>query len=247
MSKHHIAHQFERAASTYDQYAVIQYRSAEHLLKLYDMSGDDIVDLGAGSGILSNLLVSHYNRVILVDIAYPLLQQAAYHHCRIQADFDALPFATQSISAIATNMSLQWSLNYRKTFSEINRVMKSGAKLYLSLPIENTFNEMRHALSQQQVVGNQFLSLAQLNNYLEEYFHVNAVGTELWQVGYPRMKHLLRAIKSTGVSHLRQPQHKTLRGKSYIHELTKHYQAMVNQYNALPLTYHIAFVEAVKQ
>ena len=93
-----------------------------------------IADLGAGNCWLSYRLALRGHRPIAIDIlGDPLDGLAAGRHYqdrapfpRINAEFDDLPLATGSLDAAIYNASIHYSTDYRRTLSEIRRVLRPG-------------------------------------------------------------------------------------------------------------------------
>lgn len=247
--KQRISERFDKAAQSYDQYAVIQYQIAKELHKLCAPWHELVLDIGAGSGFMANLLQAQYPKIILLDLSYQLLSRAAESHpYKIQADFESLPFADASMPAIVSNMALQWSDDFIKSLRESRRVLKAGGEFYFSMPIAGTFSELHKACQQVDANLKQFMSLDEVTHSLtQQGFGIEVVQQDYWQACFPNLRHLLKSIKATGVSYAPGKASKTLRGKYFLREVDYYYQASRTSYGLLPLTYQIGFIKAVKQ
>ncbi len=247
--KRHIAQRFDQAANSYDQYAVIQYQIAKALFELCDPWYETVVDLGAGSGFMANLMQVNYPNIILLDISYQLLSLTnEFHQQKIQGDFEKLPIIDKATNAIVSNMALQWSDNVIKSLSECHRVLKDEGHLYLSMPIEGTFCELHQACEHVGANVKQFLGLGDITALLEQNgFEIVLSQQDYWQACFQNLRHLLKSIKATGVSYTPSTVNKTLRGKYFLRDIEYFYQALRTVQGLLPLTYQIGFIKAVKR
>jgi ubiquinone/menaquinone biosynthesis C-methylase UbiE len=101
-----------------------------------------ILDLGAGVGWLSNQFAKrgHYPCAIDVTVDEQDGLAAARHYApdwpRIQADFDHLPLADNSVDCVVYNASLHYSVDYATTLAEARRVLRpKGCIVVLESPI----------------------------------------------------------------------------------------------------------------
>ena len=94
-----------------------------------------ILDLGAGTGWLSNRLAQLGHEPCAVDLSCNDQDglEAARHFdagwLRVQAEFDHLPFPNASVDAVVFNASLHYSADYVKTLGEALRVLAPGGFL----------------------------------------------------------------------------------------------------------------------
>jgi len=94
-----------------------------------------ILDLGAGSGWLSNRLTSRGHCVAAVDLMvndFDGLGCCRFYETPftpVQAEFEYLPFAERSIDLVIFNASLHYSTSYEATLQESMRVLDPAGKL----------------------------------------------------------------------------------------------------------------------
>jgi SAM-dependent methyltransferase len=94
-----------------------------------------IVDLGAGTGWLSNRLAQLGHEPCAIDLSCDGQDGlgAARHFVggwlRVQAEFDRLPLADASVDAVIFNASLHYSSDYAATLREALRVLAPGGWL----------------------------------------------------------------------------------------------------------------------
>lgn len=96
-----------------------------------------ILDLGAGSGWLSNRLSGRGYEVAAVDLMvndFDGLGCVRFYRTEfmaIQAEFDHLPFPDESADMVVFNASLHYSVGYETTLSESMRVLAPGGKIVI--------------------------------------------------------------------------------------------------------------------
>ncbi len=102
----------------------------------------NILDMGAGTGWLSNRLAHLGHQPCAVDLSCDDrdgLEAARHFHPewpRVQAEFDHLPFPDATIDAVVFNASLHYSTDYPTTLREALRVLRpAGFLIVLETPV----------------------------------------------------------------------------------------------------------------
>ena len=173
LNRQHIRQHFAAAAPAYDEAAVLQRAVAEHLderLDLVTLQPQRIVDMGAGTGILTAKLLQRYPKakIYAVDLAYPMLQRAQQNLQRpkqnwlpkalcetlnwtrcpahlINADAYALPFTDGSVDLLVSNLMLQWCEDLDAVFREFRRIMRPEGLILFTTFGPDTLKELRSA------------------------------------------------------------------------------------------------------
>jgi len=97
----------------------------------------EILDVGAGTGWLSNRLAHLDRQPCAIDVTCDDRDGlgAARHFSaawpRIQAEFDYLPVADASVDAVIFNASLHYSTDYARTLREALRVLRPGGNIVI--------------------------------------------------------------------------------------------------------------------
>jgi malonyl-CoA O-methyltransferase len=155
LAKPALSRSFANAAADYERHAVLQRvvadRLDEHLdaIRLQPKLG---IDIGAGTGLSSKLLLKRYRdmRLLMLDIALPMLQQArrvgmcwGERHCWVCGDAERLPFTAAIADLLVSSLTLQWCVDLDATFRGFRRIARPGALLLFSTLGPDTLRELR--------------------------------------------------------------------------------------------------------
>lgn len=197
-----MARAFNRAASHYDEAAVLQRRVGEQLLERLDLvklSPTVVLDVGAGTGLQTEGLLRRYGgaQVIALDLAPEMLNKARqrirgrlpqalewvlggiwrYFQGRFSyfvcGDAERLPLANQSVDLIFSNLTLQWCWALDSVFAEFQRVLKPEGLLTFTTLGPDTLKELRAAWSS---VDN--------NQHVNPFMDMHDIGDGLVRAGF---------------------------------------------------------------
>ena len=98
-----------------------------------------VADLGAGNCWLSYRMALRGHRAVAIDILSDRLDglaagrhyQAHAPFARVNAEFDALPFASHSVDLAIYNASIHYSTDYRATLAEVRRCLTPGGRFVI--------------------------------------------------------------------------------------------------------------------
>lgn len=142
-----ISDNFSKGSKNYAKYAQIQKDCAKKLCKFAFKELDNaknILDLGSGTGNLydncQNLKVDYFE----LDISQKMLDLSRCKN-KINASFEEVPVKDNSFDLILSSFALQWSFNYEKILSEINRILKNNSYLIICAPVTGTLKELKDA------------------------------------------------------------------------------------------------------
>jgi SAM-dependent methyltransferase len=114
-----------------------------------------ILDLGAGTGWLSNRLAQLGHEPCAVDLSrngQDGLEAARHFDSRwpcIQAEFDYLPFPNASVDTVVFNASLHYSTDYVRTLREALRVLAPGGSVVvLETPVYRSESSGRRMIAE---------------------------------------------------------------------------------------------------
>lgn len=149
LAKKQIAHQFSRAAATYDGASELQVEMSDQLIRRIptDASGV-LVDVGCGTGLaLEQISRCAQFQLIGLDIAEKMIEAArtrvptAAFYC---ADLESMPLEDECADIIFSNAALQWC-DLNKAFGEIHRVLRPKGTVFASTFGPATLHQWRSA------------------------------------------------------------------------------------------------------
>lgn len=119
--------------SNLDVYRFIEYSNVLNLLEDIKIK-NNILDLGTGYSI-SPQLYSKYSNVKALDINRKACKwQKKNGNESIISDLCSMPISSNSIDVVIAISSIEHVPNDRKVYSEINRILKVGGSLIISVP-----------------------------------------------------------------------------------------------------------------
>lgn len=248
---------FDRAAASYDDYAVLQREVADRLIERLDYIKCDprlILDLGAGTGYCSRALAKRYKkaRVLGFDLAASMLQQARTrsgwfnreHYAA--ADAEQLPLADNSVDMVFSSLTFQWC-DMARTFAEIRRVLRPGGLLMFTSFGPTTLQELRQAWA--QVDGNvrvhDFQDLRVVGDALvASQLALPVMDTETLTLTYATVADLLRDLKMIGATNASHDRQRGLLGRERYTRFERAYEAFRQDDGRYPASYEIVYGHA---
>ncbi len=139
---------FDKGSKNYNEQALIQNLAAKELCKIAAPFLSDnlqVLDLGSGTGFISQNLLGKNLKIFEVDLALKMLQKNPQKTFKIQADFENLPFKKSSFDLVISSFSLQWLNDFEKSFCQFFDLLKSNGKFIFCLPVEPSLDELKAA------------------------------------------------------------------------------------------------------
>ncbi|WMY95776.1 MAG: malonyl-ACP O-methyltransferase BioC [Arsenophonus sp.] len=243
MNKKAIAHAFGRAAKNYDDIAIFQQQSGQHLFDCVSTRpGDIVLDAGCGTGYFSNQWQLAGKYVIALDLSESMLsfakqKQTAINY--IQGDMEYLPFKNESVDLCFSHLAIQWCTNLYTPLSELYRITKKGGIVAFSTLVDGSLEELKQ--SWQKVDNdthiNSFMTFEQIKMVCKYWPH--SLEQQSWRLTYPSFECLLKSLKGIGATYLaKRRQDHGLMTKKRLTELINHYP---NTGHHFPLTYQLVF------
>jgi malonyl-CoA O-methyltransferase len=152
---------FNRAATTYDSFAILQDTISNKLfdrLKKINLSPLEILDLGCGTGTNGVNLKKQYekSRIINYDFSENMLSEARLKqkifilnqinpspYSYICGDIEAIPLKENSLDLVWSSSTLQWCNELDLVFNQVKKILKPGGLFIFSTFGPNTLNELR--------------------------------------------------------------------------------------------------------
>jgi malonyl-CoA O-methyltransferase len=142
--KETIAHNFSKAAPTYEKVATVQSQAAAHLVNFFQKNRitdevKSILDIGAGTGFVTEELFLYFPHAqyTLNDISADMLERARIKFpklCYIVADAENTSFSTHDLTI--SNLAFQWFTSPEKT---LHSLWKNTKALCFSIPTTGSF------------------------------------------------------------------------------------------------------------
>lgn len=155
------AHNFSRAAATYDQAAVLARETGARMLERLHyttLAPRRIADIGCATGDGVRALQARYPeaQALAIDFALPMLRavRAATPRLRrllgrvprlLNADVNALPLAAGSLGLVWSNLMLHWLDDPLPALREIHRVLETDGLVMFATLGPDTLRELREA------------------------------------------------------------------------------------------------------
>ncbi|MGP1928921.1 MAG: malonyl-ACP O-methyltransferase BioC [Arsenophonus sp. NC-WZS1-MAG3] len=243
MNKQAIAHAFGRAAKNYDNIALFQQQSGQHLFdSLSLMSGNTVLDAGCGTGYFSEQWQLAGKQVIALDISASMLaiakqKQAAMSY--IQADMEYLPLADENIDLCFSHLAIQWCSNLSIPLTELYRITKKGGVVAFSTLVDGSLQELQQCwkkIDNNRHI-NSFMTFEQIKQTCRDWRH--SLEQQSWHLIYPSFTCLLQSIKGIGATYITDGrQQRGLMTKNQLSKLIDHYPHINAQF---PLTYQLVY------
>lgn len=232
LDKTRIKQSFGSASQTYDRVADLQRNVGRDLLQNFlpeNLTGK-VIDLGCGTGFLTQALLPHCENLIALDLALPMLQttREKLHHSvnYVCADAENLPFSTESIDTIFSNVALQWCLPIDNALNESQRVLKRNGALIFSTFGSKTLHELKTAWTNVDDFAhvNDFYTASQLQAALEKSEFVNIEIKNISYISrYDSVLDLMRELKHIGAHNVNSQRRKNLTSKKSLQTMIENY------------------------
>jgi malonyl-CoA O-methyltransferase len=258
LDKNAIRQSFNRAASSYDRFAILQREVESRLLERIEFQRYEpgiILDLGCGTGSASHSLASQFQQagVIALDWAPAMLAKVGAGEGidpvsldgvhRLCADMHALPLAARSVDLVFSNLALQWSYDLPAVFREFRRIMKPDAMLVFTCFGPDTLFELKQA----------WRAVDELP-HVNDYPDMHDIGDELLSAGYrepvmdaerltmeyPDVMSLMREIKGVGAHNVASQRLPGMTGKTRLKTMLKAYEQFRRD-DRYPASYEVVY------
>ena len=221
-----VAQAFSKAATAYEQRALLQRRLAFQLLDRLPAAATPgsvrtVLDLGCGTGYCLPALqqACPQARVIGLDLASGMLAQArAQWGDRFEwicAPAEHMPLPDASVDLVYSSLALQWCDSFSAALAEIHRVLRPGGTVVLNTLAEGTLRELAQAWATVD-------DLDHVHRFPPAEALLAQVDASLWTVDWqscmdevdhhPDIRSLANAIKGVGAHHM-QPARVGLGGR----------------------------------
>ena len=230
----------------------------EERLSLVKIDPDFILDAGCGSSGDMPELARRFggSRVLGLDMSWPVLDEAKREYSGSVAiagfvcgNLAALPFETNSIDVIWSNLALHWYPEPDVVFREWNRILKPNGLLMFSCFGNGTFSGLKRSFSDIDSYSHihAFEDMIQLGDGLIETGFTEPVLEREWiDVTYKDVEKLLADVRAFGGNAM-SSRRRGLFGKNEYEKLLKSLNENRDRNGNLSLGFEIIYAHAFKK
>jgi malonyl-CoA O-methyltransferase len=263
-NKKSIQAHFNHAALSYDEAAVLQKTVAKHLqerLELTTIKPKTILDIGAGTGILTKKIIHQYPKakIIAMDLSKQMLNQAQQKFIKksfvnkiksifkparlslVCADASQIPLNDKSVDLIVSNLMLQWCDDLDTVLAEFRRVLKPEALLMVTSLGPDTLKELRKAWAEvdNEEHVNTFIDMHDFGDALiRNGFGQPVMDVENFTLTYQKPIGALKDLKAIGATSAAISRKKGLTGKQNFTAMLEAYEKQRTN-DFIPATFEV--------
>jgi demethylmenaquinone methyltransferase/2-methoxy-6-polyprenyl-1,4-benzoquinol methylase len=157
---------FNLLAPIYDK--VIQPKPPERLSHLLDLNpATRLLDVGGGTGRITQFLVNNCSEVILLDTSLEMLQKSRLKNglTQINGASEQIPFQDNRFDRILMVDALHHVFDQQKTAQELWRVLKPGGRIVIEEPDISKFGVKMVAIAEKiALMRSHFLTSAEIGS-----------------------------------------------------------------------------------
>ena len=239
-----IRQRFSAASASYDAEAEAQQHIAARLWALaapHLAAGADVLEIGAGTGLLTRLILEAQPRSLTVNDLYlsPQVQELAHQfsgrvQCR-EGDAEHLEFGGP-FDAVLSASTVQWFADIPAFFARCAGLLPKGGLLAFSSFLPGNLQEVAALTG----VGLTYASAAELQGQLAPNFDLLAVEQGDVTLHFASPRHVLLHLRHTGVTGIRS----VVWGKNSYKDFVARYTARYGNAQGVRLTYRPVYVLA---
>ncbi len=249
---------FDRAADSYDDSAFLQCEVGERLLErleLIRMQPQHVLDLGCGTGKITEALLKKYHKAQItgLDLALSMVQKTRSKGswrrkvAGVCPNAAQLPLRDDSIDMVLSNLMLQWCNDLPGAFSELARAIRPEGLLMFSTLGPDTLKELR--ASWEQVDGyshtSRFVDMHDVGDaLLQAGFRDPVVDMEVITLTYREVRGLLCDLKGIGANNATAGRNRGLTGKQRMQRFFQAYEQFRQPDGQYPATYEVIYGHA---
>lgn len=245
---------FEKGATHYNEYAVIQKMIANHLVAMIEhesLRNSTILDVGAGTGFVKSALIEYGLNTLdyslyQTDLAWQMctLCKSANFSDAIQAEMSVQPFKNQLFELITLCMTLQWSNHHIDVLQEMHRICKPDGSVLIALPTTGSLQELEacFAMNDLPCPINAFPAITDFENALQRSpFQIESLATRSFTETYDSFHTIIKNIRRIGAAHSTQNVSIDW-DKTLLNTMNETYHNHFSvRGDMLPVTWHITF------
>lgn len=266
VEQNQVRRNFARAASTYDEVAVLQREVGSRMLERLDyvrIEPQRVLDLGCGTGASLTALQQRYPRASLigVDLSEQMLRAGKTQRSRLRwlmpflrgnrpsllaADAACMPLARQSIGLLWSNLMLHWLDDPLLMFREAHRLLEVEGLLMFSTFGPDTLKELRASFADGYPHTQRFTDMHDYGDMLFDCGFADPVmDAEVLTMTYGSFDDLLTDLRRSGSTCAMRARRRGLMGRSAWADARVAY-AQIQHAGRLPATVEVVYGHAWK-
>ena len=242
---------FNSASDKYNDNAFLQNEIAKRLsekLKVISINPENIIDLGSGTGFLSDKTADIFPNASLfcVDFAQQSLKNNS-QNLKVCADAYELPFASNSVDFVVSNLMIQWCPDLKTLFNECFRVLKPHGLILFTTFGPETLQELKRSWSvvDNEAHVNDFIDMHDIGDQmLQSGFQSPIMEMEKITLTYEKVIDLMHDLKGIGAQSV-ENRSKSLTGKTKFKKMLEMYESYRDN-GKIPATYEVIYGHAWK-
>ncbi len=213
---HSVRRAFSQSAARYEAWAALQYTIGSRLIKesLPDIVSGRILDVGMGTGQLTNRLHAAYpnTKIVGIDFAQGMVLKAKEKYATFEplvADAKALPFVSESFEVVISNAAYQWVDDLPTAFKEALRVLKKDGRFCATLFGRDTLGELFASLESIEGFATEKKEIVRLADksivakaFADAGFRDMEIYSQIHKTSFDDLRSLLMWLKSIGANRL---------------------------------------------
>ena len=244
---------FDRAAGSYERFAVLQHEVESRLLERLEYVREAprvILDIGCGTGSATGELHKQFPsaRIVSLDWSPAMLHQLLQRprlalQSSVCADMHAIPLAMRSVDLIFSNLAVQWSSNLEGLLAGFRRVLKPGGLLMFSSFGPDTLGELRSAWANvdDRPHVSRFMDMHDVGDTLvRSGFAEPVMDMDMLTLEYPSVLDLMRELKAIGARNAAAERNRGLTGRTAFGRMLEAYEAFRRD-NIYPASYEVIY------
>ncbi|WP_028399565.1 malonyl-ACP O-methyltransferase BioC [Ectobacillus panaciterrae] len=255
---------FNKAASTYDEYANVQKKMGDVLIQKLCQTYTSharlsILELGCGTGYVTEQLLNSfpYASVTAVDFAPHMIEQAkkrrgAEKAAFICGDIEKISFSGP-YDVIISNATFQWLNDLQGTVARLCEALHDNGALMFTTFGNETFQELHLSFQQavgslegkdERAVGQSFFTAQQLKELCEPQGHVSMQQARYIE-WFSTVRDFLDSVRKIGAANSNDGI--SSQSPSVFRNMIRLYEEQFQQNGCIPATYHALFCSIMKQ
>jgi len=246
-----VRNSFNNASSKYNENAFLQNEIASRLsekLKVISIKPESIIDLGSGTGFLSEKTANIFPDASLICLDFA--QQSLIKNTqklKVCADAYQLPFKSNSIDFVISNLMMQWCPDLKTLFDECHRVLKPQGLILFTTFGPETLKELKRSWSvvDKEAHVNEFIDMHDIGDQMiQSGFQSPIMEMEKLTLTYEKVLDLMKDLKGIGAQSV-ENRSKSLTGKTKFNKMIEMYESY-RENGKIPATYEVIYGHAWK-